>query len=457
MNNGVYIIGISDCLEDVCAASGRISTQKGSSLEVFERSHDKQKNANLIDKVTKSGHNSTIEHSFINLAFENVSVVVEQFMIEFRLASFTVKSRRYVDFGSSGYYVPKFDSEALTNEYTAHMDSLFALYNKMCEAEIPKEDARFILPYCFYSNFYCSLNARELINVLRAMIYGRGKNNPEIFALGQSLLAQGREKIPAIFIDFEKRNEKYNDGLYFDFEVSETKTIEEKREKIQILSCSSDCETTMAKTALFEQNKYTATEIETIVQNKENVEKIMQALIKSSRPRALETFNCCFKFNDITLSCLTHIARHRMQGLSIPQLDTLSPKNYIVPPTIELNKDLLQQFNLAFENTAKLYDKIKASDNSDSLLVYCLLSGCTIDVISTMNARELLLFFKLRSCTRAQWEIQEYANELLVKLRNVSPAIFGLMGPSCYSSIGCPEGKLTCGRAKEIREKFKSL
>ena len=106
--NGVYIIGITDCTQDVCAASGRISTQSGTALEIFERSHDEEKNTNLIGKVTRSGHTSTIEHMMFNLAFENVSVVVEQFMIEFRLASFTVKSRRYVDFSDCGYYMPEF-------------------------------------------------------------------------------------------------------------------------------------------------------------------------------------------------------------------------------------------------------------------------------------------------------------------------------------------------------------
>ena len=127
--SGAYIIGFTDCGESVCAASGRISTKQGTAREVFERSHDAEKNSKLISKVIRAGHTSTIEHMLFNLAFENVSVVVEQFMIEFRLASFTVKSRRYVDFSSSGYYVPQLESEELKAKYTSHMDSLFSLYS----------------------------------------------------------------------------------------------------------------------------------------------------------------------------------------------------------------------------------------------------------------------------------------------------------------------------------------
>ena len=51
MKYGAFIIGCSDCNEEVCAASGRISTQSGTALEIFERSHDKEKNRNLISKV----------------------------------------------------------------------------------------------------------------------------------------------------------------------------------------------------------------------------------------------------------------------------------------------------------------------------------------------------------------------------------------------------------------------
>ena len=105
----VKIIGCSNVDEKICAAAGRISTQKGTSLEILDRSQDRAKNANLISKVTASGHTSTVEHVFFNLACENVSVVVEQFLIEFRLASFTVKSRRYVDFSDSGYYEPAYE------------------------------------------------------------------------------------------------------------------------------------------------------------------------------------------------------------------------------------------------------------------------------------------------------------------------------------------------------------
>ena len=455
LKSGAFVIGVTDCKEEVCAASGRISTQNGTALEIFERSHDKEKNTNLISKVTKSGHTSTVEHIFFNLAFENVSVVVEQFMIEFRLASFTVKSRRYVDFSSCGYLVPEFRNEEDKAEFTKTMDCLFNLYAELTENGIPKEDSRFVLPYCFYSNFYCSLNGRELTNVLSAMIYGRGRKVKEIYNLGLSLLSQARAISPGLFIDFETKAAKYNDS--YDFEINIPSCEEKSNEICEILSYSTDGEINVAKSALIEKYNPCSKAIDKALSDRENVKKILSSVVKSSRPRALEAFSCTVRFNGVSLSCLTHFARHRMQNICIPNLITTSREKYIIPETVKADAELLGKYNDAFLQMKTLYEKLKAEGYDENVLIYCVLSGNVLDIVTTMNAREMLLFFKLRSCTRAQWEIQEFANDFLKKLRKISPDLFTLYGPSCYTTGVCPEGKLTCGRAKEIKEKFKSL
>ncbi len=453
--SGVYLIGLSDCDEKVCAAAGRISTQEGTALEIFEKSQDKEKNAKLISKVTKSGHTSTIEHVFFNLAFENVSVVVEQFLIEFRLASFTVKSRRYVDFGTAGYFMPEFKSEEDKKLYSETMDNLFTAYVTLTEREIPKEDARFVLPYCFYSNFICSLGGRELINLLNAMIYGRGRKIKEIYELGLSLYAQCKEKTSGIFSDFEIKGEKYRDEICLDF--CEEKESNESGELCEILSYTSDGEKNIARAALIEKFNYSSSQTEKIISSKENVNLILDAVTKSSRPRALEHFNCTVRFNKVSLACLTHFARHRIQSISIPELILADRESYVIPETVKNNKDALAIYCDCFEKMKKLFNTFKEKNYDTSALVYLVLSGNTVDFVTTMNAREMMLFFKLRSCTRAQWEIQEFAVDFLKKLRRIAPDLFSFYGPSCFATGACPEGRMTCGKAAEIKEKFKTL
>jgi thymidylate synthase (FAD) len=77
-------------------------------------------------------------------------------------------------------------------------------------------------------------------------------------------------------------------------------------------------------------------------------------------------------------------------------------------------------------------------------------------MIMTMNARSLLNFFKHRCCNRAQWEIKDVADQMLALVLQVAPELFKSAGPACVRG-GCSEGKMTCGKAKEIREFYKGL
>lgn len=73
-----------------------------------------------------------------------------------------------------------------------------------------------------------------------------------------------------------------------------------------------------------------------------------------------------------------------------------------------------------------------------------------------MNARNLLHFFSLRCCNRAQWEIREMAFEMVKICKEIYPTLFKNAGPSCVNGP-CPEGKMTCGKIKEVREIYNNL
>ncbi len=447
---GVYILGQSDCGEKMCAAAGRISTQPGNALGIWEKSQDCEKNANLIDKVTRSGHNSTVEHIMFNLAFNDVSVIVEQFMIEFRLASFTVKSRRYVDFYDAGFYVPEFKSDESKKKYISHISSLFESYKALTDGGVPKEDARFVLPYCFLSNFFCSLNGREMLHVLRAMLHGRGSKSPEIKRLGVQLFEQVQKIAPGILAGFEQRRQTKNDELDLSFI---TPAKREENELVEFIGGSKNAAQTVAAAAMLEANVYSADSINEAVQSKETREKIIAAVLNCSRPRALESVQFTFALNRVSLSTLTHFARHRIHSIQVPSLETVDRADYVLPETVKASPEMLAVYTAAFEGTLALYEEMQAAGESEAL-PYLTLSGNTISIVSTMNARELLLFMKLRSCTRAQWEIQIYANKMLEILRREEPELFCKYGPSCYADGVCPEGRLSCGRAAEIKAKY---
>ena len=87
---------------------------------------------------------------------------------------------------------------------------------------------------------------------------------------------------------------------------------------------------------------------------------------------------------------------------------------------------------------------------------YLLPEACCTRMIVTMNARELNHFFNLRCCNRASREIREVAEEMLKLVYPVAPHLFKSAGPSCVCGA-CPEGNMSCGKAKEMREKYNSI
>ena len=158
------------------AAAGKLSRFPGNVFEVLESCDDYEKNLRMVKRIIGMGHKSIIEHDYLVFALCDVSPIIEQTIIGNRLTSFTVKSRREVDFRTVGYYVPEFrdkegkihkNNEELQSKYKRGMNSLFNSYGEFVDNGIKVEDARFLLPYSYYSNIIMGLNARELERMVK--------------------------------------------------------------------------------------------------------------------------------------------------------------------------------------------------------------------------------------------------------------------------------------------------
>jgi len=425
------IIGQSIEGVKISSVGGRISTTEGTVFDVLEKSQDNEKNIKLISKVLNSGHKTIIEHHNFNIAFNNVSVVVEQFMIEFRLASFTVKSRRYVDFSNAGYYMPKIEDAKKRKFFEKTTQNLFSYYKKALELGISKEDSRFFLPYNFKSNFICTCNARELLHIICTMIYGRGKVYDEILDLGLQLKSQLEQIYPDLVEKEKFKYQKYDNINLTPFSLNQQE-ISYKTGDIELLSHSNDVEKT-----LLSASKMLGIE-----------EFDLKTILSDGKlQRILEQITFTFKINNISLPILTHFTRHRMHSLIVPNIYTILNRNtYLSVPSFEENIEAKKLYEKAIKETTSAIEKLK--DLGPYILSYLIISGRTIDIMTTINARELLWLFKLRTCDRAQWEIRTVTKRMLKALKQLYPKIFENFGPSCLVDGYCPEGKLTCGKMK---------
>ena len=426
--------------EAVCASAAKMSTTKGNANEIFEKSRNNPQNTDLIKKVLRSGHKSVIEHAVFSIAFWDVSAFVEQFLIECRLASFTVKSRRYVDFSSLGYIIPSDLCGESLMHYREYMDLLFGGYKVLLEMGIPKEDARFLLPYSFCSNFYCTLNARELANLISSIKYGRGKNIPELQNLAQQLIEQISDIFPALLPEFDCESNTTcdnNDTIWFasnksiehieSNEIGSVKLIQAPVQPLEIL-------------------KFASSASHPHSDRKFDIEKI----ITSARPRELEHLTYTFAISNMTLSGITHLVRHRMQSIIIPPIECVDHSRCIIPETVQQNPKAKECYVRILTEANEKLAQMPCDDTLQKYGYYFALSGNVMDVMTTMNARELMLFIRLRSCSRAQWEIRNVATSMLSLLRKNFPALFDHYGPSCVLTGVCPEGRMSCGMKDEM-------
>lgn len=439
---GAFILSETKNGERIVSCGGRISTRPGTAVELYKKATDRQKNLNLVSKVVSSGHKTILEHHYFNIAFNNVSIFIEQYLIEFRLASFTIKSGRYVNFSNAGFNLPKEFSKEQSDLLKTHYRKMFKLYDKFVQAGVPVEDARFILPYGLKTNIYMSCNARELIHVICSMIYGRGKHYSEIYELGLQLKTQFDERYPGLI--------ETNEKLY----TSELQDV---------------VVPTFAPCKKIEYVTHTATLLTHIENASESLNEYAKfcgyekfdfnvALKDDKMSKLLEHFNYTFKVENFALIILKHYTRHRMQALSTAPIVKMANINkFVIPETISSNEELKADYEKAIKDNRKVFNKLLEMNTNPYLMIYVTPHATAIDFVTTVNARELLHLCNLRTCNRAQWEIRNLVTSMLKQLKQSDAKMFECYGPSCFTYGVCPEGRLCCGKQTEIKEKFSKV
>lgn len=441
-DSGAFIVSETKNGERIVSCGGRISTKPGTAIELYKKATDKEKNLNLVSKVVASGHKTVLEHHYFNIAFNNVSIFVEQYLIEFRLSSFTIKSGRYVNFSNAGFNLPNEFTIEQSKVLKNHYRKMFKAYKTFVDAGVPVEDARFVLPYGLKTNIYMSCNARELIHVICTMVYGRGKHYLEIYSLGLQLKEQFEKRYPGII---EKCAKDYTDDLSKVLDVTPNKCekIEYVSQNTQLLNYSSNAYDNLkeyARITGFQDFDF------------------LLALKDNKMAKLLEHFTYTFKVENFALIILKHYTRHRMQSLSTTPIVKMANINkFVIPPTIEKMPELKKLFDKCIKDNRKVFNSLVDEKVNPYLLVYITPHATAIDFVSTLNCRELLHFINLRSCTRAQWEIRDLAISMLKSLKSTDKEMFGCYGPSCYTYGVCPEGRLCCGKQSEIKHQFDNM
>ena len=207
----------------------------------------------------------------------------------------------------------------------------------------------------------------------------------------------------------------------------------------------------------------------------------------------IEHVSFTFGIEVISRACSHQLVRHRIASYSQQSQRYVDGTkfDFVTPPEIAKNERALEVYNRVIAMQAQAYKEIRdalavgyinefkgeAQTGSDEEILsafrdenrkqysafikkanedarFILPNASTTKIVCTFNARSLQNFFAHRCCNRAQWEIREVAEQMLLQCLAVAPHLFQNCGPSCLFGP-CPEGSMSCGRQKEMREKYR--
>lgn len=197
--------------------------------------------------------------------------------------------------------------------------------------------------------------------------------------------------------------------------------------------------------------------------------KALKRAISSGHGSVLEHAVFTFGIEGISRACSHQLVRHRVASFSqqsqryVAMDETGLKSSFVLPDSFRRAfddegqngieegayfEDLVSNYFLELEDIIKRARKLGVPEED---IRYLYPNGLTTNIVMTMNARELLHFFSLRCCTRAQWEIRQLADSMLAICKEVCPEIFENAGASCKQLGYCPEVE-SCGKTKTLNQ-----
>jgi len=210
----VKLLSYTEDAEKLVAIAAKLCYST-SDIEHISEGLNEESTAKFINHLMSMGHESPIEHCSFTFGVEGVSRSLLAQLTRHRIASYSVKSQRYVNEGQFEYIIPPEVSEDIEAKklYIAVMEDLQEKYDKLADIlknnhiakglepnvaqKMANEDARFILPNACETKIVMTFNARSLINFFHHRCCERAQW--EIRALADEMLGLVKEVAPILF------------------------------------------------------------------------------------------------------------------------------------------------------------------------------------------------------------------------------------------------------------------
>ena len=215
--------------------------------------------------------------------------------------------------------------------------------------------------------------------------------------------------------------------------------------KVTLLACTQNADAICAAAG---NSCYSESSSADIVDNIDS-DTVLSRIVGMGHHSVIEHAVFTFSVEGVSRALTHQLVRHRVASYSqqSQRYVSMDSASYVTPHTVEDNLEASKVFDETMDAIWDAYRRLEEIGIPPEDARYLLPNGCTTNITITMNARELLHFFSLRCCNRAQWEIREMADRMLEICREQSPVIFREAGPPCIRGP-CPEGKKSCGKPR---------
>ena len=188
-----------------------------------------------------------------------------------------------------------------------------------------------------------------------------------------------------------------------------------------------------------------------ICTNSKNPSSALRHAMQSGHDSVLEHAVFTFRVEGLSRAALAQLTRHRLASFDVQSQRYVKLDNpeLVIPDTIR-DSEFQAEAESTMRYVMNLYQRMLDAGIPCEDARYITPQAVPTQLIFTMNARELLHFFSLRCCNRAQWEIRHLADEMLKICMHVAPTLFADAGPGCVTGK-CPE-KWPCGHPRQEGE-----
>ncbi|MEA2113243.1 MAG: FAD-dependent thymidylate synthase [Patescibacteria group bacterium] len=413
------VAGALGCFEEKSSAQIREELQRLSPDKRIKKEKAVLKNS------FGRGHGAVGDQNYFIFSIENLPrLATLQLCLPEYLAHLQQSLRRAK--ASRGFHLSEgIKTSALSYKAQETLSKSFELYEKMTQAGVPGEDARFILPLCTLTNIQTGGDARELSHL---WTMSQGKGVPSVVRMiVDEILAQAIKVAPYLFEDFGFNYERLAWYPSAQLYASDNEML---RQLIKHYGQDDNVVLIDSSTGVIPMDK----------------EAVNRAVVDRNEAELANLKHIHFEFlTSMSIAALHQAIRQRTWNHSIESIYNAAKdaifslkERRIVPPSIK-KSIFYDEYAACHDDMIMLYHELLVSGTLKSEAIGVIPHSLKIWTAVHVNGWNAIHSIGKRTCLTAQWEIRKIARKMAGAIKEEFPFLGKWAKPQCVVYGHCPE------------------